>query len=262
MITANNDSLWEGNNLHDLLVLLIGFELGPTPELHVDKIRAWRSNIIDFFDECFLQFRGSETVLEIGSGCGFTSRAIAPRVKRLECIDLSETFLSFARDECAAIENINFHRCSYTDLAHLADASIDSVVASAVFIHTDLYAVNLFFAELARVVKPGGRVAFDFLDANRLKPSESLFRQHTNEYRAKPAAYPELCKWNSGSALVRIAESHGFVATIFPQRGMSNTMFLAQRGRTSRFRLHATGWLRMRQFARRYSRDYLNPPRP
>jgi SAM-dependent methyltransferase len=261
MISPDANRPWECSNTHDLLVRLIGYEMGLHPERHIEEIRSWRENIVEYFDDCFLRFRGNESVLEIGSGCGFTSRAIARRVKTLCCVDISESFLQFARAECAGIPNIQFHCGSYIDLGFIPGASIDAVIASAVLIHADMFSLNLFFSELARVLRPGGRVVFDFLDANRLSAADPLFAQHTNEYRRDPSNFPELCKWNSGSAIVRIAEHYGFVVNLTPQDGVSNTVLLAVFGRASGWRLRlATAW-RTWRFDMKHPVDVMRPPK-
>ncbi len=254
--------VWEGASTHELLVMLIGYEMGYFPERHLAAIRAWRGNIIDYFDRCFLRLGGTEAALEIGSGCGFTSRALARRVARLHCVDVSDSFLAFARHECADVPNVSFHRGTYTELDFIPPGSMDVVIASAVFIHAELFAIDRFFAELARVVREGGRVVFDFLDASRLAAGDKLFRQHAEEYRLDPAKHAELCKWNSGVAVRRIARSHGFAAAVFHERGRANAVLLAVRGRKSSLALKLATALRVQRFALSHPRSYLAPGVP
>jgi SAM-dependent methyltransferase len=242
--------------------MLIGYEMGRCPERHLDAIRAWRGKIIEYFDRCFLRMSGTEVALEIGSGCGFTSRELARRVGRLHCLDVSDSFLAFARHECADVPNATFHRGTYTDLGSIPPGSVDTVLASAVFIHADLFAIDRFFSELARVVRDGGKVVFDFLDANRLSPSDKLFRQHAEEYRLDPAKYDELCKWNSGIAVRRIARSHGFAAAVLHERGRANAVLLAVRGGKSSLAMKVATSLRVWRFALTHPRSFLVPQAP
>jgi SAM-dependent methyltransferase len=256
---STTGQLWEGASTHELLVMLIGYEMGRNPERHLDAIRTWRGNIVEYFDRCFLRLAGTESALEIGSGCGFTSRELARRVARLQCLDVSESFLAFARDECADVPNVSFQRGTYTDLSAIDPASVDAVLASAVFIHADLYSIDRFFSELARVVRDGGRVVFDFLDANRLEAGSGLFRQHAKEYRQNPAKYGELCKWNSGVALRRIARAHGFAVAVFPEPGRANSVLLAVRGQPSSLALKLSTAARMQHFLFTRPRHFLVP---
>jgi hypothetical protein len=221
MMESPTKHIWEGTSTHELLVMLIGYEMGRYPENHLDAIRDWRGNIIEYFDRCFLKLTGTEAALEIGSGCGFTSRALARRVARLHCLDVSDSFLAFARHECADVSNVSFHRGTYIDLDTIPPQSIDVVLASAV-----------------------------------------LFRQHAQEYRLEPTKYEELCKWNSGVAVRRIARAHGFAAAVFHQRGCSNAVLLAVRGRKSSSALKLETTLRVKRFELTHPRSFLVPEAP
>jgi len=257
---------WEHDSAHDLLIRLIGFSLGPNPELHIEAIRAWRANIVQYFNTCFVRLQGDESALEVGPGFGFTSRALAPRVRQLTCLEVSESFLRYARKECAGIPNISFQHGSYTSLQSIPAGSIDAVVSSAVFIHADMFAFDLFFSEVARILSPRGRVVFDFFDANRLSVSDVLFESHKREYQRDPAGYPELCKWNSGAALSRLATKHGLAGSLFPHGGLgmhigaSHTIFYGTSTRTSHVWRRVATRHRVRAFFREHGAGFLRPP--
>lgn len=110
-----------------------------------------------------------------------------------------------------------------TDLAHLplADSTVDLIVSRSVFEHlTDPAAVYL---ELARVLRPGGRIVF--LTANlwdygtmiaRLVPN----RHHAKvvkmvEGRAEEDTFPTAYRSNSRSAVNRLAQATGLRVSQF-----------------------------------------------
>lgn len=250
---------WECTDLRELLLRLIGFEFGEQPQEHIPQIRQWRERLVQQFDECFLRLRPTDTLLEIGPGCGFTTRAFASRVARVHAADISQAFLRYARHECADLANVSFQQTSFTDLSYLPDESVDAVVASAVLIHADLFGINALFTELKRVVRPGGRVAFDILDANRLPASNPLFTAHAKLYRDNPGAYPELCKWNSGTAVLELARHHGFVASLFPEPGDPCNFVLAEKGAISEIEQRLATEIRLRDFQQRHPPGYLQP---
>ena len=94
-------------------------------------------------------------VLEIGPGGGKFSRLIEPEVKELVLSDISESMLERAAESCARKpETVLLDGKS---LQPLADASFDAVISFDVFIHLESEEIFRYFAEINRVLKPGGR---------------------------------------------------------------------------------------------------------
>jgi ubiquinone/menaquinone biosynthesis C-methylase UbiE len=110
-----------------------------------DEIKAWLQQ----------QFARTETVLELGSGTGIFSEAIAPIVKHLTATDASEPMLQQARAKLGQYGNIKFQK---EDASHTSfgEASFD-----AVFMVNLLHIVQtpaLILKECRRVVKSDGKV--------------------------------------------------------------------------------------------------------
>jgi ubiquinone/menaquinone biosynthesis C-methylase UbiE len=86
----------------------------------------------------------------------------------------------------------------------------------SVFIHLNLYDVYLYFREFHRILRPGGKVVFDFADMNRLfSPlraygNNDLFLEHAEYYRADPSAIAGLVQWNSARGISGVARKAGF----------------------------------------------------
>jgi ubiquinone/menaquinone biosynthesis C-methylase UbiE len=202
-------------DVRNMLVSLIGYRFGEQPETRVDEIRAERRA----YAQKFLRLAGvrkDQTVIDLGSGCGFGTGAIAERAGSVQACDISPAFLDFARRECTDKDNIQFHAVQPRDLSPIAEHSIDSVISMSVFIHLNLYDMACYFAEFRRVLKPGGKVVFDFADSNRLfsrfrnHGNDQLFREHTGYYRENPAALAGLVQFNSARGITQVAKDAGF----------------------------------------------------
>ena len=198
-----------------MLVSLIGDRFGEHPEDHLDEIREERSR----YAEKFIRLSGirrSDHVLELGSGCGFGTRALAARACEVIACDISPAYLEFASNECSTLDNVKFLKITSRDLSAIENHSIDVVVSMAVFIHLNLYDIHLYFQEFRRVLKPRGRVAIDFADMNRLfgrvphRGQDEMFLAHAEFYRNDPTALASLVQWNSARGIKGLAKNAGY----------------------------------------------------
>lgn len=134
--------------------------------------------------------RGTEHVLDLGTGTGHTALAFAPRVAQAVAVDLTEPMLVEARRLAAdrAITNVTFERGDVERLAYPDDAF--DLVTSRYSAHHYPHPVTAL-REAARVLKPGGTlllvdvVAPDdltsdtFLNAIEILRDPSHVRDHT-----------------------------------------------------------------------------------
>ena len=102
-------------------------------------------------------------VLDAGAGDGATAQLLAPHARSITCVDVSETLIDAARVRLAGHANV---RCEAADLHALpfADASFDQVMLLNVLTH--LRAPAHAIGELARVLRPGARLALVTLAAH------------------------------------------------------------------------------------------------
>ncbi len=101
--------------------------------------------------------RAGERWLDVACGPGIVCRALAPHVAEVHGIDLTPEMVRVARRETAAagLDNATFGVGDATAL-ELPDARLDGAVARFAIHHIPL--PGRLFDELARVVRPGGRV--------------------------------------------------------------------------------------------------------
>ncbi len=118
--------------------------------------------------------RPGETVVDLGCGGGLdvflAARRVGPMGKAIG-IDMTPEMLALARRNAvqAGLTNIEFHEATI-DRLPLADGSVDCVISNCVVnLAPDKPAV---FREIARILKPGGRVALSDIALKLPLPAE------------------------------------------------------------------------------------------
>jgi SAM-dependent methyltransferase len=126
----------------------------------------------------FASIRPGETVVDLGCGGGLDVFLAAARVGptgKAIGIDMTPEMLALARRNAAKgnggqpITNVEFHQATIDKLP-LPDASVDCVISNCVInLAPDKPAV---FGEIARVLKPGGRLAASDIALKKPLPAE------------------------------------------------------------------------------------------
>src|SRR5947209_614024 len=115
-----------------------------------------------FSDPVLLAFLGDvrgQRVLDAGSGAGYLSRLLAKCGAHVVAVENARRFHEIALAHQAREPlDIAFHRASISAMPFLESASFNAVVSNYVLIDVRDYGTAI--AEIARVLKPGGRFVF------------------------------------------------------------------------------------------------------
>lgn len=120
----------------------------------------------EYLDYCVKRIEPgmNDHVLEAAAGTCVCSRAMAPFVKSAVCLDMTPAMLSVGKTEAekSGIENMTFVLGDVSELPFL-DNSFDIVFSRLAFHHFP--DINQPFAEMKRVLKPGGKLVMIDMEA-------------------------------------------------------------------------------------------------
>jgi SAM-dependent methyltransferase len=116
----------------------------------------------------------SDQVVEIGCGIGRLTRALAQRAGRVVGIDVSKEMIERARIALADLANVDLLVGNGSDLAGVADASMDVAYSFIVFQHIPDPAVTChYIKEIGRVLRPGGWTVFQISELPEIHRRET-----------------------------------------------------------------------------------------
>ena len=171
----------------------------------------------------YAKLKPGETVVDLGCGGGLdvflAAAKVGPTGKAIG-VDMTPEMLSLARSNAAKanVQNVEFHQ-STIDKLPLADGSVDCVISNCVInLATDKLAV---FREIARVLKPGGRVAIS--DIALKQPLPAAVVADVQAYVGCIAGAIQICDYE------RMLREAGFAAVVVIDTGADLNIY-AQAG--------------------------------
>jgi SAM-dependent methyltransferase len=131
--------------------------IGVTDE---EALRATGKQTLAFLQES-VGIRTDEVVLEIGCGVGRVGKVVAPLCRKWIGCDVASNMLALAAERLRDLPGVELKEISGYDLSGVADASVDVVYCTVVFMHLESWDRYNYIAEAFRVLRPRGRIYVD-----------------------------------------------------------------------------------------------------
>ena len=131
--------------------------IGVTEE---DALRATGEQTLGFLQES-VGIRKDDVILEIGCGIGRVGRVVAPLCRKWIGCDVASNMLSLTAERLQDLPNVELKEISGYDLRGVADASVDVVYCTVVFMHLESWDRYNYILETFRVLRPNGRIYVD-----------------------------------------------------------------------------------------------------
>lgn len=147
--------------------------------------------------------RPGERVLDVGAGTGLLSQRLARSRATVICLEPDAASLAAARHRLAG-HGVEFLQAPAEHIA-LPDASVDAAVASVTAHHWADQDAG--FAELARVIRPGGRLVIA-----EFRPAGPVLRRLRRLVGCKHADAPGLQAWDARLRSAGFSEVHALRA--------------------------------------------------
>ena len=140
-------------------------------ERHYSPGRTWEATA-----RGLVQLIEPGEVLDIASGDGVLAELLAPRARRIVCLDISRRVAEAGRKRLASYSNVSFEIGDMHELP-MDDCEFDTVLLMHALTYTP--DPSKVFSEVRRVLKPGGKVLAVTLERHRHEKAVEPFN-HVN----------------------------------------------------------------------------------
>ena len=125
-----------------------------------DALRTTGEQTLGFLQES-VGIRRDDVVLEIGCGIGRVGRFVAPLCRKWIGCDVASNMLSLTAKRLKDLSNVELVEISGYNLSGVADASVDVVYCTVVFMHLESWDRYNYVSEAFRALRLGGRIYVD-----------------------------------------------------------------------------------------------------
>ena len=205
--------------------LLVGKTHGDNPVEHLEEIIRSKEYEAKNIHQ-YLNLVSTDTVLDLGSGCGFIADNIATSVRQVYCIDISQSFIDYAKKITSHHQNIDYYKITNNNLDMVP--KVTAIYSNAVFIHFTLYDIYLYLQQCYTKLESNGRMVFDFLNDETLDTHSDRWQRHVNNYLQDQQAIFTNLHFNNNKTIELMAKQIGFAIDWIKQDG-EHTFFLLRK---------------------------------
>lgn len=139
----------------------VGTDYGSKVEVEIydtrhSDFRDMEAESIQILD--FLEIKGSDVIVDFGSGTGTFAIQAARRCAKVYAVDVSQAMIDRAQAKATAarVSNIEFHHAGFLNYGHTSPP-VDAVVTTFAFHHLPDFWKGIALKRLNSILKPGGQ---------------------------------------------------------------------------------------------------------
>jgi len=156
------------------------------------------------------------TLLDLACGNGLLTARLAPSFERITAVDFSRPLIEIANTHFKA-DNITYLVGDVCELESVQGV-YDRVLLSAALQHLSPSQVEQLLPRLAQLVRPGGRIVLgDVADRARIWSFYRGISGRARYFLERARRQAIIGHWWSTTALLRLAEEHGWALTVHYQ---------------------------------------------
>lgn len=196
----SGSDLYSDGDIEDVLLDIAKNKVNKDYETAIDEAVNWpvlyhfskqRENIVSW-----LPIRKTDKVLEVGSGCGAITGALANMAGQVTCIDLSKKRSSVNAYRHEDSDNVTIHVGNFLDIEPGLDTDYDYICLIGVFEYGQSYMgsdrpFHKFLEIIKKHVKPDGRIVIAIENKHGLKYFAGCKEDHLGTYFSGIESYPQ-----------------------------------------------------------------------